>query len=198
MRDKEAVEAERKSLARNAEKQAKLIDKLMETEKNLTSQLSALDKEFVAVKKICDAHRERVVELERDIPQWQARVTVEKQRTDEIRTLISARELNVEHKRTELRKQEDGLTRSRKELEQRMRVVTTPLTSTEGDSEKEGLLKILKCSTCRNNFRNTVILKCMHTFCKECVDARISTRQRKCPGCNLAFAQSDVQQIFFQ
>jgi E3 ubiquitin-protein ligase BRE1 len=102
MRDKEAVEAERKSLARNAEKQAKLIDKLMETEKNLTSQLvccsslandslvlifahqSALDKEFVAVKKICDAHRERVVELERDIPQWQARVTVEKQRTDEV------------------------------------------------------------------------------------------------------------------
>lgn len=39
MRDKEAVEAERKNLARNAEKQAKLIDKLMDTERNLTNQL---------------------------------------------------------------------------------------------------------------------------------------------------------------
>jgi E3 ubiquitin-protein ligase BRE1 len=102
MRDKEAVEAERKNLARNAEKQAKLIDKLMETEENLTSQLvcwplsghqiahthlanqSALDKEFVAVKKIGDVRRDRVVELERDIPQWQARVAVEKQRTEEV------------------------------------------------------------------------------------------------------------------
>jgi E3 ubiquitin-protein ligase BRE1 len=42
MRDKEAVEAERKNLARNAEKQTKLIDRLMDTERNLTSQLVGL------------------------------------------------------------------------------------------------------------------------------------------------------------
>ena len=39
MRDKEAIEAERKNLARNSEKQAKLIDRLMDTERNLTNQL---------------------------------------------------------------------------------------------------------------------------------------------------------------
>lgn len=32
-------------------------------------------------------------------------------------------------------------------------------------------------------------------FCKECIDNRISTRQRKCPACNLAFAVSDVSQV---
>ena len=42
MRDKETVEAERKNLVRNVEKQAKLIDKLMDTERNLTSQLVGL------------------------------------------------------------------------------------------------------------------------------------------------------------
>lgn len=35
-------------------------------------------------------------------------------------------------------------------------------------------------------------------FCKQCVDTRISTRQRKCPVCGLGFAQSEVQTIFFQ
>lgn len=198
MRDKEAVEAERKNLARNAEKQAKLIDKLMDTERNLTNQLSALDKESVALKKSIDAHRERVIDLEREISQAQARADAEKQRMEEMRTFILAREQIIEQRRAELRKLEDGLIRSKKELEQRSKEITLSSTSSQGYSEREGLLRILKCSTCHMNFRNTVILKCMHTFCKECVDARISTRQRKCPGCNLAFAQSDVQQIFFQ
>lgn len=35
-------------------------------------------------------------------------------------------------------------------------------------------------------------------FCKQCVDSRIATRQRKCPACNLPFSVSDVQQVYFQ
>ena len=58
--------------------------------------------------------------------------------------------------------------------------------------------KILKCSICHSHMRDTVITKCMHSFCKSCVDDRISTRQRKCPACNLQFAQSEVQPLYFQ
>ena len=77
---------------------------------------------------------------------------------------------------------------------------------------------LINCSTCRedNAFRSTIITKCMHStsikslmrrlwfqsyvpaFCKSCVDARLATRQRKCPACNLAFGQSDVHTFFFQ
>lgn len=39
MRDKEAIENERKSLVRNLEKQAKLVERLVDTEKNLSSQV---------------------------------------------------------------------------------------------------------------------------------------------------------------
>lgn len=39
MRDKESTENERKNLARNLEKQAKVVEKLMETEKSLTVRL---------------------------------------------------------------------------------------------------------------------------------------------------------------
>jgi len=58
----------------------------------------------------------------------------------QIRTLILSREQNVEQKRVELRKLEDGLIRLRKELEQRLKEVTTSSTSPQGDSEREGLL----------------------------------------------------------
>jgi hypothetical protein len=39
MRDKEAIETERKNLSRNLEKQAKAVERLVETEKNLTNQV---------------------------------------------------------------------------------------------------------------------------------------------------------------
>lgn len=39
MRDKEAIETERKNLSRNLEKQAKVIEKLLESEKHLTQQV---------------------------------------------------------------------------------------------------------------------------------------------------------------
>ena len=35
-------------------------------------------------------------------------------------------------------------------------------------------------------------------FCRECLDARLSTRQRKCPSCQLAFGHADVHPVYFQ
>jgi E3 ubiquitin-protein ligase BRE1 len=39
MRDKEAIENERKSLSRKEERQGKIIERLVETEKNLSTQV---------------------------------------------------------------------------------------------------------------------------------------------------------------
>lgn len=39
MRDKEAIETERKNLSRNLEKQAKVLEKLQESEKSLMVQV---------------------------------------------------------------------------------------------------------------------------------------------------------------
>lgn len=39
MRDKEAIENERKNISRNLEKQAKVVERLVETEKNLTARV---------------------------------------------------------------------------------------------------------------------------------------------------------------
>lgn len=42
MRDKEAIESERKNLARTLEKQGKVVDRLVDVEKHLKSQLVSL------------------------------------------------------------------------------------------------------------------------------------------------------------
>ncbi|KAJ2477408.1 E3 ubiquitin-protein ligase bre1, partial [Coemansia sp. RSA 2320] len=55
---------------------------------------------------------------------------------------------------------------------------------------------LLKCPTCQTNFKSHVLLRCMHVFCKQCVDSRIETRQRKCPSCSEPFGAKDVRQIY--
>ncbi|ELQ74610.1 E3 ubiquitin ligase involved in syntaxin degradation, partial [Trachipleistophora hominis] len=56
--------------------------------------------------------------------------------------------------------------------------------------------KLLRCSTCDKNYKDTVIVKCMHVLCRECVDGRLKMRSRKCPICGEGFSATDVKRIF--
>jgi hypothetical protein len=57
--------------------------------------------------------------------------------------------------------------------------------------------KMLKCSTCMVRFKGVIINRCGHLFCKDCIDARLSNRQRKCPSCGMAFGRDDVSNVYF-
>ena len=126
----------------------------------------------------------------------------------------------TEKYKSEVSRLEGLLTRKKSELDRQGKARSTPTSVKEAQlqGEVDKCMSLLKCSTCRLNLRTTVLTKCMHSglllfnkahkrpsdehfspaFCKQCVDARISTRQRKCPACNLAFGQGDVQQLYFQ
>lgn len=110
------------------------------------------------VKRIGATYKDRNQDLERDVAQMQTRLDAEKQQiievfnqsvtiksmTDQyllqIKASAGAREVLVDQKKAELRKHEDRLVHLKKELEQKLREVATTSTSSEGDSEKEGLL----------------------------------------------------------
>lgn len=66
----------------------------------------------------------------------------------------------------------------------------------ELEEELGNYKKLMKCNSCHTRDKNAVILKCMHCFCKTCLDIRLETRQRKCPNCGDAFGANDVKQIF--
>src|SRR5690606_3019011 len=60
----------------------------------------------------------------------------------------------------------------------------------------EKLRNMLKCSVCENRFKNTVIVRCGHLFCDECVEASMRSRNRKCPACKERFGQDDVRRVY--
>ncbi|KAI0745838.1 BRE1-domain-containing protein [Earliella scabrosa] len=205
MRDKDSLDTERKKLSLNVEKAAKVIEKLQETEKNLTTRLGLLEKELVLHKKIAEEQKERGNKLETDLDDWRIRAQGERKSADELRAAFAEHTQAIERKRTELRKLEESLLKTRKDAEKHAAKLKSTSESSGASTKEVELQKelnkcmsLLKCSTCQMNMRNTVITKCMHSFCKSCVDARIATRQRKCPACNLPFSQGEVQQLYFQ
>lgn len=204
MREKEAIDLERKNLLRNNEKQAKSIEKLVDTERSLRLQLKTYEEEVDKSRKVMDNFRVRIDDLDREKHDLSLRLQSESGRLAEGHRAIKEREANLDQKRAELRKVEDALIKSKKTIEReatRLKEMSSTSThSKEEENEKyaQSLLSILKCSTCKINFRDTLISKCRHTFCKGCVEARIATRQRKCPFCSGPFSQSDVHPMFFQ
>jgi E3 ubiquitin-protein ligase BRE1 len=54
----------------------------------------------------------------------------------------------------------------------------------------------LACPVCHYRDKECIILRCRHMHCKQCVDERVSNRSRKCPTCNVKFAENEVETIF--
>jgi len=207
MRDKEAIETERKNLSRVQEKQAKGLERLVEAERTLVERCDALEKETSILRQEADIYKTKYSQKEAEVKELKSCIEHERKRLNDLG--LGVKEINKMHdsKRAELMAAEEDVARLKKEAERyvaKMKALaqnaSASSTTREAQlqNEVDKCMSILKCSTCKQNMRNTVITKCMHSFCKACVDARISTRQRKCPACNLAFSQGEVQQLFFQ
>jgi E3 ubiquitin-protein ligase BRE1 len=58
-------------------------------------------------------------------------------------------------------------------------------------------LNMLRCSVCKDRFKEVAITRCFHLFCKECIESNIANRNRKCPMCGEKFGQDDVKKVHF-
>ncbi|KAJ7346872.1 BRE1 E3 ubiquitin ligase-domain-containing protein [Mycena albidolilacea] len=205
MRDKEAIENERKNLSRNQEKQGKIVERLVETERNLSQQVMSLEKDLGQVRRLYEARAMELSGYKRDIREQKLLQEAEASKAANIKLSLTEREKELSDKKAELQKLSEELLLSKRQIErqavQLQERAAGSSSSREAELEKELKLtmNVLKCSACKGaEFRDTVISKCGHTFCKPCVDARISTRQRKCPACNLPFGVGEVQTIYLQ
>lgn len=68
---------------------------------------------------------------------------------------------------------------------------------TEDAELLEITLGMLRCSVCRDRFKEVAITRCFHLFCKPCIDENLRNRHRKCPACGEKFGQDDVKTIYF-
>ncbi|KAG1715752.1 hypothetical protein ID866_1420 [Astraeus odoratus] len=203
MREKDMGESERKAMVRQLEKQGKAVERALEVERSLNAQLVELEKVNDFGRQVVEESDKKIQALESAVRQSQVEVEAARLKFNESRHFSSKSSQHQRRLEAHARALEEDLVKVKREAEKKikkMSATAAPASTREEalSQEIEGLWKIMKCSTCKQGMREVVLTKCMHTFCKNCVDTRISTRQRRCPHCNLAFAQSDVQTVYFQ
>ncbi|WFD26440.1 RING-type E3 ubiquitin transferase [Malassezia nana] len=204
MRAKDALEAEKRALARSAERQTKVIERYMDTEKGLQAQLVQAEKEVSAYRRSVQVHTSKLAEGERDMSVLRRRLA-EADRARAAAEVAVAKHLATANDETAARQRAEetisSLDREVARLRRRAAEAAEHAPRRKGsDSEThlEYLNALLRCSACKERYRDRIITRCLHTFCEACVNARIQTRQRKCPHCGLAFATSDVQVLYLQ
>ncbi|KAJ1020709.1 hypothetical protein NDA16_004101 [Ustilago loliicola] len=209
MRVKDSIEAELRTAKQVNERQQKTIEMHAEAERNFTTQLTLHDKQVSIFKRATEEHSQRIESLQRELEQTKAR-SDEVARVNAVSS-ASAKELidAASAEKDQRKRAEERIVRLEKDLESAKRQVAKAAASaaknkgrreseTGDGGEKDALHALLQCSSCKERYRNRILTKCYHTFCSVCIDARVSTRQRKCPHCGLAFAVSDVQPLYLQ
>lgn len=203
MREKEMGESERKAMVRQLEKQGKAVERALEVEKNLSAQVGDLEKMGAISRRTIEESDKKIRMLEFEVQKLQSISEADKKRFTQARNYVSESTQLQRRLESQVRAADEEMARVKRETEKKVKKLSAaaaPVGVREEalSQEIEGLWKLMKCSTCKQGMREVVLTKCMHTFCKNCVDTRISTRQRRCPHCNLAFAQSDAQTVYFQ
>ncbi|KAJ7772537.1 hypothetical protein DFH07DRAFT_734059 [Mycena maculata] len=205
MRDKEAIENERKNTTRNVEKQAKTIERLIETERNLSAQVMSLEKDLASVRKLYEGRAMELAGLRREVRELKVLNDHEARKCNELKVMVGEREDGLAKKKAELQKMTEEVSLAKKQAERQSAKLQEKAAGSGSSREVElenqlkQTMNVLKCTACKGaEFRDTVLTKCMHTFCRSCVDTRMSTRQRKCPACNTPFGGGEVQTIYLQ
>ncbi|WFD44870.1 RING-type E3 ubiquitin transferase [Malassezia psittaci] len=204
MRAKDAMEAELRTISRSSERQSKVIERYTDAEKGLQSQLTQSEKEITTLRKALQVHATKLAEHDRDRSSIRRRLAEVERARQHAETNLTQQIASTNEERGAKVRAEERATILDKEVSRLKRRLADrenagmPRKRSQGDDDTHlaYLDSLLKCSACKERYRDRIITKCLHTFCEACVNARIQTRQRKCPHCGLSFAISDVQVLY--
>ncbi|GAA6058899.1 hypothetical protein JCM10212_002851 [Sporobolomyces blumeae] len=210
MRQKDALENENAILTKLAEKQQQKVDQASEVQHELQVQLAAVEKEITVHQNNVRAYSEQLAALRRENSDALLRSEQNGKRIAELSALLTERVAQAETEQAARKRVEEQLAKVERQLQQASaKAASTSAAAAAAAPSSDSreirelkaynadLSKMLKCSTCNLRFKSVIINRCGHTFCRECVDARLANRQRKCPNCGGMFGKDDVGPVYF-
>ncbi|KAL8291986.1 hypothetical protein RQP46_001452 [Phenoliferia psychrophenolica] len=216
MRQKDAIAAENQVLTKLAEKQSRAVEAANDLQHSIGTSLTNAEREISLQQKHVRAHQDSLAAVKRENAELAMRAEQNGKHITELNSLLADRISQAESEMAHRKRSEEQAARIERELRAVTKSSHAGSASSSGggggghngsSSESsevrelkkynEDLSKMLKCSTCALRFKGVIINRCGHLFCKECIDARLSNRQRKCPTCGVAFGKDDVSSVYF-
>ncbi|KNZ64509.1 hypothetical protein VP01_1020g3 [Puccinia sorghi] len=213
MRANETLKSQTAVLEKMAEKQTVTISKMSDELRAVSARLTSAEKEITIHQKMVEAHKLKTTELSIENADLIARCSQHDQKVMELSNLLRDRTTQAEAESSARKTAEENVINLEKEI-QRSKLAgsngrgglepaeVAELRSFNDDLTvrviyTRNLVKMLKCNSCKQRFKSHVITRCMHLFCGACLEARLETRQRKCPTCSIAFGTNDVSAVYF-
>ena len=163
----------------------------------IQSLADASGNEVAALKEELAAAKARTSRAESEISSLlAARVASEAQTAVALRTAAEAASV-TDSLRSALARSESDNAAKAKQLEKEKRRSTAGGGSDLLSLQLEEYRKKVKCSLCGVRDKEVALSKCLHCFCRSCVDENLlQARNRKCPLCGLKFAgEMDVRTV---
>ncbi|KAG0267119.1 E3 ubiquitin-protein ligase bre1 [Actinomortierella ambigua] len=182
-------------LKRQSDMQMDQIRRLEDRERNLNNQVATLEREQATLHSSVTVHKGKLQEFTAQNSAFKEKFARQEERLAELQTLLKERTEHYEHEAHARKRSQEEAEMLRRKVEEHSKQETS---SAESEAAKQAAryLKLLKCPACDVNFKSHVILRCMHVFCKSCMDNQMEYRQRKCPTCRENFGAKDVKEIY--
>ncbi|KAL1916776.1 uncharacterized protein VTP21DRAFT_5480 [Calcarisporiella thermophila] len=175
-----------------SERQAEMVGRLGERVRGLDGQIANIEKEVVQRRIELVVQREALQNASRIASEMKQRLQQSEALLAEAQRLLAERTQQWEHEVRARQRAEEEVESLRKRAEK--------LKNTDRNEElnrrRKEYLGLLKCAACNINFKTHLLARCLHVFCKGCIDSRLETRQRKCPACGESFGVNDVQRFY--
>ncbi len=197
----EAAEAERKKALMEEEKDdaTRMLSQTKDELKSSETTIGRIEKEIESVKADRDSYRS-------DMKHKQAKIDSLTSEIQELNISLKASsaelEVSMKHlkeKEEEMEKHLEALKGEKTRADRAEAILAGKKTARSNADEEESaaLRKMVNCSVCSTRLKDRMITKCNHLFCSVCIDANLSSRHRKCPGCGERFGAGDVKPFYF-
>ncbi|CAO3630534.1 unnamed protein product [Cunninghamella echinulata] len=182
------------NLRLTSEKQKELLQQIKEREKTLDLQLSGKENEALRLAQSVEGDKLIVDSLTQQLEESKSTADQLEEYLTELQNVLKEKTQAYE----EEKQLQDRVEESHEKMKRKWDMISQGNHPQEQQlvEECDELRSLLKCSTCRTRFRSHLLIRCMHTFCKKCIDDRLETRQRRCPTCSESFGASDVKQFY--
>ncbi|XP_051968152.1 E3 ubiquitin-protein ligase BRE1B-like [Xyrauchen texanus] len=173
-----------------------VVQKLEEKEGVLQSSLAGLEKELTVRTQALELNKRKAVEAAQLAEDLKVQLEHTQTKLREIQASVLDNRTARERESVNLKKAQEDLSRLRRKLEKQKKVEVYTDADEILQEEINQYKAKLRCPCCNTRDKETVLTKCFHVFCYECLKTRYDTRQRKCPKCNAAFGANDFHRIY--
>ncbi|KAG0052141.1 E3 ubiquitin-protein ligase bre1 [Gryganskiella cystojenkinii] len=183
-------------MKRQSDMQLDQIRRLEEREKNLNMQMATLEREQALLNSSVSIHKSKLQEYSQQNAGFKEKYTRQEERLLELQGMLRERTEAYENEAYSRKRLVEESESMKRKIEEHVKAESSSVEHSEAAKQAARYLKLLKCPACDANFKSHVILRCMHVFCKSCIDNQIEFRQRKCPTCRENFGAKDVKEIY--